>query len=262
MTSKKFESSYDQQVLECKPKESSTFCLEPERSSKMPLLRKIEYPLMGFGAALVVVFIVIRLYGAAGSLMGRMAFQAVAPASAAPDTPLVVGNTDFALWSEKRIRAFQESLAKHFQPPLALLNIPRIHLNVPVFNGTDEDVLNRGVGRIVGTARVGEKGNLGIAGHRDGFFRALKDVNRGDAVELVTARGSAVYEVDNIVIVTPDNVRILHNRPVPTITLVTCYPFYFIGDAPRRYVLQCSLKENKRLTNAGLANVAGASTNK
>src|SRR4029079_7319131 len=114
------------------------------------------------------VFIVIRLYGAAGSLMGRMAFQAVAPASAAPDTPLVVGNTDFALWSEKRIRAFQESLAKHFQPPLALLNIPRIHLNVPVFNGTDEDVLNRGVGRIVGTAHVGESGNLGIAGHRDG----------------------------------------------------------------------------------------------
>ena len=83
MTSKKFESSYAQQALEPEPKESSTFCLEPQRSSKMPLLRKIEYPLMGFGAVLVTAFIVIRLYGAAGSLLGRMAFQAAVPKSSA-----------------------------------------------------------------------------------------------------------------------------------------------------------------------------------
>jgi len=228
----------------------------------MALSRKIEYPLMGFGAALVMVFILLRLYGVAGALLGRMAFQAAAPTVAVPKPSLVSGRTDFTLWSEKRIRAFQESLAKQFQPPLALLNIPRIHLNVPVFNGTDEGVLNRGVGRIIGTAHVGAGGNLGIAGHRDGFFRALKDLQRGDAVELITARGKRSYQVDNIVIVAPDDVRILADRVASTITLVTCYPFYFVGDAPQRYVLQCSLKEDNRLTGEGQIEAAGASTTK
>jgi sortase A len=164
---------------------------------------------------------------------------------------------DFRLWSEKRVRAFEESLAKHFTPPLALLNIPRLHLEVPLFNGTDDDILNRGVGRIVGTGRVGQNGNLGIAGHRDGFFRALKDVEIGDSVELITGDKILVYKVDKISIVFPNNVRILENRTVPTITLVTCYPFYFVGDAPQRYVLQCSLKRNELFTGGSQSKAIG-----
>jgi sortase A len=205
----------------------------------------------------------LRIYSIAGEWLGFLAFQAVH--SEAPDgvRPIkqqqtaATGGIDFSLWSEKRIREFRESLAKHSDPPLGILSIPRIHLKVPVFNGTTEFILNRGVGRIIGTAHVGGTGNLGIAGHRDGFFRALKDVQKGDAIELQAPAAVFVYQVDNITIVTPKDVQILEDRNVPTITLVTCYPFYFVGDAPRRYILQCSLKKNSLSTGADRTKVMG-----
>jgi sortase A len=213
------------------------------------LPRKTERLLIGLGTALCVVFLLLRLYNAAGSRLGRMSFEAAHPARLgskgvpAAKPSLVPASVDFSLWSEKRIRGYQEVLARQFELPVALLRIPRIHLEVPVFNGTDEGILNRGVGRIIGTAQVGQAGNLGIAGHRDGFFRALKDLEEGDDLELVTSSGESQYRIDNITIVTPDDVRILNDRGVPTITLVTCYPFYFVGDAPQRYVLQGSLQQ-------------------
>jgi len=79
---------------------------------------------------------------------------------------------DFRLWSEKRIAEYEESLARNIDPPLALLHISKVQLEVPVLEGTDDLTLNRGVGHIVGTARPGEEGNIGIAGHRDGFFQS------------------------------------------------------------------------------------------
>jgi sortase A len=226
----------------------------------MALLKNIELSLIGLGAALLAMFILLRMYGVAGALLGRASFEVARADPTMPRASTVSGRIDFRLWSEKRIKAFQESVAKRFRPPLALLNIPRIGLEVPVFNGTDENVLNRGAGRIIGTAHVGERGNLGIAGHRDGFFRALKDVRSGDAVELIAAAGKFVYQVDNIVIVAPNDVHILDDRVVPTITLVTCYPFYFVGDAPQRYVLQCSLKENNPLTGRSQTRAARPSS--
>src|SRR3954470_14810454 len=96
------------------------------------------------------------------------------PDTAHPGLSSIASSIDFQLWSEKRIAAYNETLSHHFDSPVALLEIEKIHLEVPVFNGTDEPMLNRGVGRIIGTARPGERGNMGIAGHRDGFFRALK----------------------------------------------------------------------------------------
>jgi sortase A len=222
----------------------------------MPLTRKAERLLIGLGVILVAGFLAARLYSFTGSLLGRLLFETAQSASVddangdtQEDTSEPLNGIDLRLWSENRIRAFQGSLAKHFAPPLALLNIPRVHLEVPVFNGTNEDILNRGVGRIIGTGRVGQNGNLGIAGHRDGFFRALKDLQIGDPVELITTNRTFMYQVDRISIVSPNNVRILKDRAVPTITLVTCYPFYFVGDAPQRYVLQCSLKRNELLTS-------------
>jgi sortase A len=210
----------------------------------------IERLLMVLGLLLLAGYFMLRIYGAAGALLGRMQFEAARSTPASQVNPAKKGSLiatdgiDFSLWSEKRIKAFQETLARHFEPPLALLEIPRIHLEVPVFNGTSDSILNRGVGRIIGTARVGGRGNLGIAGHRDGFFRGLKDLKEGDPIQLIAPDRTLVYQVDNIVIVSPDDVHILENRAVPTITLVTCYPFYFVGDAPQRYVLQCSLKKS------------------
>jgi sortase A len=150
---------------------------------------------------------------------------------------------DFTLWSEKRIRAYRESLLIHKGAPLAVLSIARLGIRVPVFEGTDELVLNRGVGWIAGTARPGEAGNIGMAGHRDGFFRRLKDISPGDAIELSTLRSTKTYVVDQIEIVNPDNVSVLKPREAPSVTLVTCYPFYFLGDAPQRFILHAALKD-------------------
>jgi sortase A len=150
---------------------------------------------------------------------------------------------DLSLWSPKRVQAFKDSLAEDAGAPIALLSIPKIHLDVPVFNGTDDLTLNRGVGRILGTARIGQRGNLGIAGHRDGFFRGLKDVAQGDFVELVLRGRTVTYVIDKIQIVSPGDVHVLQPTPEAALTLVTCYPFYFVGSAPQRYIVSASVKK-------------------
>jgi sortase A len=153
---------------------------------------------------------------------------------------------DFRLWSAKRISAYEDSLTKKTDAPLAVLRIPNISLEVPVFNDTDDLTLNRGVGRILGTAQVGEPGNLGIAGHRDGFFRGLQSISPGDVVELLRPRQTDTYTVSEIRIVTPEDVSVLNATAVPTLTLVTCFPFYFIGHAPRRYIVTAHLQPPSR----------------
>jgi sortase A len=164
---------------------------------------------------------------------------------------------DLSLWSPKRVQAFKDSLVENAGTPIALLSIPKIHLEVPVFDGTEELTLNRGVGRILGTARIGRRGNLGIAGHRDGFFRGLKDVAPGDVVELILRGQTRTYVVDTIQIVSPKDVRVLRPTPNATLTLVTCYPFYFVGSAPQRYIVSASAeKVNGSTPVANQASVA------
>jgi sortase A len=121
------------------------------------------------------------------------------------------------------------------------LRIPKIDLDVPVFNGTDALTLNHAVGRIGGTALPGGPGNIGVAGHRDTFFRGLKDVQKGDLIELRTKKGTDIYLVDEIRIVSPEDTSVLRPRGRPTLTLVTCYPFFFVGSAPKRYIVMASL---------------------
>ena len=168
-----------------------------------------------------------------------------------PAGPKGEGEVDFSLWAEKRIHAYQDSLISKTDAPLAVLQINKLRIEVPVFEGTDDLTLNRGVGRIIGSANIGSEvvgsarpgtpGNIGIAGHRDGFFRGLKDIAVGDDVELITTKESATYIVDQIEIVSPSDVRVLQARSAPSITLVTCYPFYFVGDAPNRFIVHASL---------------------
>jgi len=165
-----------------------------------------------------------------------------ASAGAAAMASTTTEKVDFALWSEKRVREYKASLSIAKQLPLAVLNINRLRIRVPVFEGTDDLILNRGLGWIVGTARPGEAGNIGIAGHRDGFFRGLKDIVAGDTMELETPEQRATYIVDKIQIVTPEQVEVLRPRAAPAITLVTCYPFYFIGDAPQRFIVHATVR--------------------
>jgi sortase A len=152
-----------------------------------------------------------------------------------------VKSPDFHLWSPARIREYEKDLSIPLAQAVAVLRIPKIQLEVPVLDGTDEITLNRAVGLISGTARPGDGGNVGIAGHRDGFFRGLKDVQEGDEIELETLTASQIYKIDHISIVSPEDVSVLSPRTKPSLTLVTCYPFYFVGSAPQRYIVQASL---------------------
>jgi sortase A len=135
-----------------------------------------------------------------------------------------------------------DSLAKKTDRPLAILRIPTIHLEVPLYDDTDDLTLNRGVGRILGTAQVGEGGNLGIAGHRDGFFRGLMDLVPDDEIDLDRIGHSDTYVVEKIEIVNPEDVSVLNPTRVPSLTLVTCFPFYYVGSAPQRYIVRASMK--------------------
>ena len=160
----------------------------------------------------------------------------VGPGALTADAPV-----DTSLWSEARIKGYEESLKTSSAAPSALLHIPEIDLTVPVLEGVDEVALNRGVGRIPGTAPVGGPGNLGIAGHRDGYFRGLKDIGPGARLELETLSGKQSYTVSDIWIVKPADVHVLEPTETPSITLVTCYPFYFVGHAPERYIVRATM---------------------
>jgi sortase A len=151
-------------------------------------------------------------------------------------------SNDLSLWSPGRIDAWRSSLSLPSPPPLAVLRIPKIKLEVPVLKGTDNVTLNRGVGHIEGTASPGTRGNSGIAGHRDGFFRGLKDIVAGDSIVLDTLQGKEIYHVDRIWIVNPREISVLNPTVDRSLTLVTCYPFYFIGSAPQRYIVRATIR--------------------
>jgi sortase A len=145
-----------------------------------------------------------------------------------------------------RIAAYEASLVRKKDRPLAILRVPKISLEVPVFDDTDELTLNRGVGRIRGTKQIGQLGNVGIAGHRDGFFRGLKDIVLGDIVELEGAGSTKQYIVKQIQIVRPEDIYVLGPTSAPTLTLVTCFPFYYLGSAPQRYIVTAVIQDSSQ----------------
>jgi len=145
---------------------------------------------------------------------------------------------DQSLWSPERVRAWHDTLKGETPAPLAVLRIPRSGVEVPVLEGTDEWTLNRGVGHIADTAKPGTQGNSGIAGHRDGFFRGLKDIRAGDVLEIETLSRVESYRVERTWIVEPEDVSVLDPTAAPSVTLVTCYPFYFVGSAPQRFIVR------------------------
>jgi sortase A len=118
------------------------------------------------------------------------------------------------------------------------IEIPRVKVSAVVKEGADTKTLSRAVGHIPYTALPGEKGNVGVAAHRDTFFRGLRDVRHGDVIRVVTTEGVYLYEVDSMKIVWPKNVEVLDPTPDKRITLVTCFPFNYIGHAPKRFIVQ------------------------
>ena len=124
---------------------------------------------------------------------------------------------------------------------LGRIEIPRIGVNAMVREGDDDATLAVAVGHIPGTARPGERGNMALAGHRDSFFRALRGIQPQDRIRIVTRKQSYEYTVDSTEVVNPEDTWVLDPTPDPVLSLVTCYPFNYVGPAPKRFVVRASL---------------------
>jgi sortase A len=154
-----------------------------------------------------------------------------------------VAQADVHEWHPNRVRAWRDALKRLGPEPLATLRIRRLGLNVAVLSGTDEWTLNRAVGHIDGTPKPGDDGNVALAGHRDGFFRPLKDIAVDDVIEMWTGERVDRYRVTQTLIVAPSDVWVLDPTESPTLTLVTCYPFYYIGSAPKRFIVRAARED-------------------
>ena len=214
-------------------------------------LRALESGLLATGLILLVSFFVLRGLGNYQAKSDIRVFEEAVAAGTTAAAQTSAGGTqyspepDYKLWSSKRIADYHEGNTIRDEAPLAIMSIDTLGLKVPIYNGTDEINLNRGAGRIKGTARIDASGNLGIAGHRDGFFRGLKDIELGDSISMLTYQGSTEFVVSSITIVDPTDVSVLAPTDEATITLVTCYPFYFVGHAPKRYIVRGELVSNQ-----------------
>ena len=122
--------------------------------------------------------------------------------------------------------------------PLGRIEINTLGLTAMILEGTDARTLRRAVGHIPGTPLPGQRGNVAITGHRDTFFRPLRNIRKDDEIRLTTLSGSFRYGVDSIKVVEPDNMGVLANSDDSILTLVTCYPFYFVGPAPKRFIVR------------------------
>jgi LPXTG-site transpeptidase (sortase) family protein len=131
------------------------------------------------------------------------------------------------------------------------LEIPRVGLSVVVLDGDDERTLLLGAGRVPGTSRAGGTGNLVISGHRDTFFRPLREVRKGDQIRVTTLDGVYPYVVKWTSVVDPSDTGVLADTPEPSLTLVTCYPFQFVGPAPQRFVVRARLAAGDQSQDPG-----------
>lgn len=118
------------------------------------------------------------------------------------------------------------------------VEIPKLNLSAVVFQGVGAPILSHGVGHLDASALPGQPGNVVLAAHRDTFFRPLRNIREGDLIEVTTPSGVRTYKVDWTKIVDPDDVEVEDPTRKPSLTLITCYPFYFIGHAPRRFIVR------------------------
>ncbi len=124
---------------------------------------------------------------------------------------------------------------------LGRIEIEKVGLAVMILEGTDNRTLRRGVGHIPYTALPGQRGNVGIAGHRDTFFRGLRNIARNDEITLTTLEGTFRYDVDFSEVVEPNDTEVLDPSSDATLTLVTCYPFSYVGNAPKRLIVRAHM---------------------
>jgi sortase A len=155
----------------------------------------------------------------------------------------------YAVVDAHAYQAIEESRLSTMRPaqvPRAVANgdvigemmIPRLELKTIVAQGESPKILRRAVGHVPGTAMPGQPGNVALAGHRDSFFRSLRGIQLGDAISIKTPDGEFEYQVESIAVVMPTDVQVLQPSPGNVLTLVTCFPFYYVGAAPKRFIVR------------------------
>ncbi|WOJ92101.1 class D sortase [Congregibacter variabilis] len=147
---------------------------------------------------------------------------------------------DMQLWSDVRKDAYLRAIETENTPVLAILRAPSLGLSVPVYNSASDLNMDRGAGVIDGMAYPHEPGHIGIAGHRDGYFRTLKDASVGDSLILDTLNGERRFIIEDLRVIDPDELQYLQETEDPRLTIVTCYPFYFAGSAPQRFLVRAA----------------------
>jgi len=178
------------------------------------------------------------------SFVSSLAIASTEPlvASEAPDS-IELSMQDYVPdkteWSEKASAKYEKT-KDGGGVPMAVLTIERLNLKAPVYSGTHRITLDRGLGWVERTASPDEVGNIAISGHRDGFFRPLKDIKVGDTIEMQTITGTQQFEVFDISIVDALEVSVLDPTDTTVLTLITCHPFYFQGYAPDRYIVRAA----------------------
>ena len=199
------------------------------------LMRWIERAAWTVGCTLLGLYGGMRLWAEESRAQAVQEFKAMSVAPA-----------DQSLWSQQRVAAYAQA-QKAGDAPEAVLRIPSLPLEVPVYSDTSDFNLDRGAGLIPQVAGTDQSRNLGIAAHRDGFFRKLKDAEIGMPLFLERGGRTLRYHIVEISITTPEDSSVLNPTGRPSITLVTCYPFYFVGSAPKRYIVRAELDESQTL---------------
>lgn len=210
--------------------------------------RWIDITVWAIGIVLLSSYATLRISAEWNRRDGVRAFQALRQVALA-QTPAArlqapADRVDQTLWSQARVRAFGRTTLD--EAPEGILRIPSLGLVVPIYSGTSSSELDRGAGHIQGTAALDSEGNAAIAGHRDGFFRALSRVKPGQAIYVETLGGTRGYRVTQTRIVAPSDTSVLAATARASITLVTCYPFYFVGPAPQRFIVRAELFRGRR----------------
>ena len=225
----------------------------PNRDQTSPrALARLESCCGGLGLFLVLLWLAATLWSEVGHRSALAAFDQsrIGVALAAPpgtDAPAHAGlehaPPDQSAWSAERIRQYAEARWDVPLTPEAVIRIRSLDLEVPVFPGASEANMTRGAGRITGSPRFGEPGNVSVSSHRDGYFRKLERIRVGDEIVVDTRAATYVYVVAEIRVTDPADTVVLWPGDVPELTLVTCYPFDFIGRAPQRYVVRAELRK-------------------
>lgn len=205
--------------------------------------RTIERALLLAGLIPLAVYAGSRIQGVVLSRLAVQRFETAARKGPIADNPGKSGaasQIEVSVWSESRIHIYKQSLVRHASPVSAVLRRTNIQWELPGGTGTGTLGLNRGIGWITGTTQPGQSGNFGPAGRRDGSFRRLKDLGVGLRAELVTHDTTDPSVIHKVRVVNPQDVSVLRPGP-PSLTFVTCHPFYCVGGAPQRYGVKASI---------------------